>query len=62
MKVYLVYEREKQGSASRVLAVCADEEDANLLAETLASERYWNEYSVSDRTLIYGQPTKGYNP
>ena len=57
MKVYLVVDI--NNSPGRVLAVFADEENAELFVD---SARLWEVAEVNERTLFYGQPPrKGYN-
>ena len=57
MKVYLVVD--VNNSPGRVLAVFADEENAELFVD---SARLWEVAEVYERTLFYGQPPgKGYN-
>lgn len=58
MKVYLVQDQREMG---RVMAVCAEKESAELLARTLTEDR-GHPFVVNERTLVYGQPTLGYNP
>lgn len=58
VKVYLIINTENQ--PGRVLAVMADEEDANRFADTY--EAYVEKCDVEERTLFYGQPSNcGYN-
>lgn len=57
MKVYLV--EDINNSPGRVLAVFADEENAELFVD---SARLWEVAEISERTLFYGQPPNpGYN-
>ena len=57
MKVYLVVDI--NNSPGRVLAVFADEEDAERFVD---AARLWDFVEVCERTLFYGQPPhKGYN-
>ena len=57
MKVYLV--EDVFNSPGRVLAVFADEENAELFVD---SARLWEVAEVNERTLFYGQPPNpGYN-
>lgn len=57
MKVYLVVDI--NNSPGRVLAVFADEENAELFVDSV---RLWEVAEVYERTLFYGQPPNpGYN-
>ena len=57
MKVYLVVDI--NNSPGRVLAVFADEEDAERFVD---AAQLWSVAEVCERTLFYGQPPeKGYN-
>ena len=57
MKVYLVVDI--VNSPGRVLAVFANEEDAELFVD---SPRLWDVVEICERTLFYGQPPRrGYN-
>ena len=57
MKVYLVVDI--NNSPGRVLAVFADEENAERFVD---AARLWDVAEVCERTLFYGQPPrKGYN-
>ena len=57
MKVYLVVDINIY--PGRVLAVFADEEDAERFVD---AARLWDFVEVCERTLFYGQPPhKGYN-
>ena len=57
MKVYLVVDI--HNSPGRVLAVFANEEDAELFVD---SPRLWDVVEIYERTLFYGQPPRrGYN-
>ena len=57
MKVYLVVDI--NSSPGRVLAVFADEENAERFVD---AARLWDVAEVHERTLFYGQPPrKGYN-
>ena len=57
MKVYLVVDINIY--PGRVLAVFADEEDAEKFVD---AARLWDDVEVYERTLFYGQPPhKGYN-
>lgn len=57
MKVYLVVDI--NNSPGRVLAVFADEENAERFVD---AARLWDFVEVCERTLFYGQPPrKGYN-
>ncbi len=58
MKVYLV--EDCGNSPGRIMAVCHEKEAAEMLADALADLHHYP-FDVQERTLIYGQPSLGYN-